>query len=204
MFPRRLFATRMIHVRGGFAKGRPQWIANQAHSDSAQPLWYGQVCGFNWRALKVYKSPKSNSARSLSTRRSWTINPHEENRFGGIGRYTSAGYAEVPGELVNKLQSIAVNKGANCTALRAQQSGEFLFGERLPSPGSPNVMSTGNRAMAISGSWRGSPRCSGQASTTPVDVDQNHIKQIDRMVYCTLVVARFSSIIRSLPDRECF
>jgi hypothetical protein len=32
----------------------------------------GQVCGFNWRTLKAYKSPKSNSTQSLPTCGGWT------------------------------------------------------------------------------------------------------------------------------------
>ena len=49
------------------------WAARAAETNG-YPLTAlrGQVCGFNWRTLKAYKSPKSNSARSLSTRVGWT------------------------------------------------------------------------------------------------------------------------------------
>ena len=55
---------------------------------------------------RVNSPPLNDGARTLPTCFGWTLNPHEENRFGGFGDDTSASYAEMPPLLMNKLTLI--------------------------------------------------------------------------------------------------
>lgn len=60
------------------------------------------VCADVLAVARAKSRPQALRIRLVLTRFGWANRSHEENQLRSLGGDTSAGYAEVPGELVNK------------------------------------------------------------------------------------------------------